>query len=240
MIQYDVSPDYETLSRRAADWLLERLRDKPNSLVCLAAGSTPKLTYELLAQHGKLEPGLFAHARWIKLDEWGGLSMDDPATCEKQLREQLVTPMSLSQRYVAFNSNPPNPVAECNRIANWLGDNGPIDLCVLGLGANGHLGFNEPAKALQPHAHIAELSASSMSHSMLYSSQCQPTFGLTLGMADLLASRSILLLVNGKAKRVPLKRLVAEGITTAFPASLLHVHRETTVLCDANADPHVR
>jgi galactosamine-6-phosphate isomerase len=239
MIHCDVLPDYEMLSRRAADWLFERLRDKPDALVCLAAGSTPKRAYELLAEHGNRELGLFARSRWIKLDEWGGLPMDDPATCEQQLRELLVTPLSLSDRYTAFNSNPVEPAAECRRISSWLKDNGPIDCCVLGLGINGHLGFNEPAEALQVHAHVAQLSDSSLSHSMLHASPRRPTFGLTLGMADLLTSRSILLLVSGKSKRGPLQRLMTESITTSFPASLLHAHREVTVLCDVAAHPQV-
>jgi galactosamine-6-phosphate isomerase len=197
----EVYPDYESLSRQAADWLLERLRDKPDTLICLAAGSRPHRTYQLLAEYGKREPRLFALSRWIKLDEWGGLAMDDPATCEKQLRDLLITPLALSDRYTAFNSNPVNPKAECDRIASWLRDNGPIDVAVLGLGINGHLGFNEPAESLQPHPHIAQLSDSSLSHSMLDASGGRPTFGLTLGMADLFAARSILLLVSGKSKR---------------------------------------
>jgi galactosamine-6-phosphate isomerase len=239
MIDWHQLPDYEALSRRAADTLLDILRENPRALICLAAGSTPTRTYQLLAEHGRREPQLFARSRWIKLDEWGGLSMDDPATCEKQLRDLLITPLALAERYTAFNSNPENREAECSRIASWLRDNGPIDVAVLGLGINGHLGFNEPAEILQPHPHIAELSDSSLSHSMLDASGHRPTFGLTLGMADLFAARSILFLASGKSKRAPLQRLVSGGITTAFPASLLHLHKNVTLLCDADADPHL-
>lgn len=239
MLHCDVFSDYEVLSRRAADRLLEHLRAKPDSLICLAAGSTPTRTYELLAQHGGREPGLFAQSRWIKLDEWGGLSMDDPATCERQLRDLLVTPLSVSDRYIAFNSNSMDPEQECDRIASWLTANGPIDICVLGLGVNGHLGFNEPANVLQRNVHIAQLSDSSLRHSMLNGSRATPTFGLTLGMANLFTSVSILLLVSGKTKRESLERLLTENITTAFPASFLHLHESVTVLCDFDAYPTV-
>jgi galactosamine-6-phosphate isomerase len=173
----------------------------------------------------------------IKLDEWGGVPMDDPATCEMQLRNQLITPLSLADRYTSFHSDPSEPAAECKRISTWLEDNGPIDLCVLGLGTNGHLGFNEPADMLQPHAHVAQLSDSSLSHAMLSSTHRRPTFGLTLGMADLLNAHAILLLVSGPAKRGPFERLLKEEISTAFPASLLHLHPRVTVLCDVDACP---
>jgi galactosamine-6-phosphate isomerase len=235
MIQPHILPDYEALSQHAAGWLVQRLRERPSALVCLAAGSTPARTYELLAERGAAEPALFAQCRLVKLDEWGGLTMDDPATCEQQLRATLVAPLCLADRYAAFNSQPADSAAECARIAAWLDQHGPIDVCVLGLGVNGHVGFNEPAEFLQPHAHVAQLSEASLTHAMLSRSVRRPTYGLTLGMADLLQSRQVLLLVSGAAKRGPLERLLSGRITTEFPASLLQLHPHVTFLCDANA-----
>jgi len=151
-----VHPDYEALSEIAADLIAKRIHEKPPLLLCLATGSTPTRTYELLATRPK---SLFDQLRILKLDEWGGIPMSSPATCETYLRKILIDPLDLSSRYVAFESQPTNPTAECSRIARWLKDNGPIDLCILGLGINGHLGFNEPAAALQPRAHLATLSS---------------------------------------------------------------------------------
>jgi galactosamine-6-phosphate isomerase len=235
MFQPHILPDYEAMSRHALDWLTQRLREQPAALVCLAAGSTPGRAYELLAERGASEPTLFERCRLLKLDEWGSLAMNDPATCEYQLRSTLVTPLGLSDRYIGFDSDPQNPAAECARVAAWLDQNGPIDVCVLGLGVNGHVGFNEPADFLEPHAHLARLSDSSLSHAMLQHSTRRPTYGLTLGVADLIGSRRVLLLVSGAAKRAPLRRLLSGQITTAFPASLLHLHRNVTLLCDAAA-----
>jgi galactosamine-6-phosphate isomerase len=171
----------------------------------------------------------------MKLDEWGGLPPGDPATCDVQLRTTLVSPLNLAERYVAFESNPPDPDAECVRIANWLDKNGPIDIAVLGLGINGHLGFTEPAEYLQPFAHVAELSQASLSHAMLAKAAVRPTYGLTLGMADLIQSRRILLLVTGPKKREPLQKLLSGRITTEFPASMLQLHTDVHLLCDAAA-----
>jgi galactosamine-6-phosphate isomerase len=125
--------------------------------------------------------------------------------------------------------------ANCDRIHEWLRKNGPIDVCVLGLGVNGHIGFNEPAESLQPHAHVAELSEASLGHSMVHSTRTRPTHGVTLGMADILQSREILMLASGPPKREPIERLLSGAITTAFPASLLQLHPRVTLMCDEAA-----
>lgn len=235
MLQISVHPNHEAVSRRAADWLFQRLLENPSSLLCLASGATPTRTYELLSQRGAAEREAFADVRLLKLDEWGGLPRQSAATCESHVRSALVEPLGLSDRFVGFDSDPADPAAECVRIARWLDQQGPIDVCVLGLGVNGHLGFNEPAEQLQPHAHVAQLSKDSLAHAMIQSLAKPPTFGLTLGMADLLQSRFVLLLVTGANKRVPLERLLAGHITTLFPASFLHLHPRVHVMCDVAA-----
>jgi len=235
MLRPRVFPDHERASQFAADWLVERLRDKPDSIICLATGATPILVYALVAERAAKEPSLVDRCRLLKLDEWGGLPMDDPATCEQHLRSTLVTPLGMADRYVGFESQPPNAEAECSRIAMWLAENGPIDACVLGLGLNGHIGFNEPAASLQPHAHVAKLSDASLAHAMVSCCDTRPTYGLTLGMADLLQSRHILLLVTGAAKREALAQLLRGQVSTEFPASLLQLHGDVRVVCDATA-----
>ena len=235
MLQPQVFPDHEAVSRQAAEWISARLRERPTSLLCLASGATPTRTYQLLVEGGLKEESLFAECRILKLDEWGGLPIDDPATCDQHLRAGIVTPLGLASRYVGFDSNPEDAHAECARIAAWLGENGPIDICVLGLGTNGHLGFNEPAEFLQPHAHVAELSPASLAHAMIAQSAGRPIYGLTLGMADLMQSRHVLLLVTGAQKSKPVEQLLSGHITTQFPASLLQLHPKVQLLCDAAA-----
>ncbi len=235
MLEPTVLADHEAVSRRTADWLLQRLRTRPASLLCLATGSTPMGAYALLAERGAEQPQLFAQCRVLNLDEWGGLGANDLGSCGRQLRAALIDPLGLSDRYIAFDGRAADPVAECARIAAWLAKHGPIDLCVLGLGLNGHLGFNEPAESLQPHAHVAALSEASLSHAMIQGAARCPTGGLTLGMADLLHAKEILLVVTGPAKCGPLARVLSSRITTDFPASLLQLHPHTTLLCDAAA-----
>ena len=211
------------------------MRARPASLLCLATGATPMRTYALLAEKAVRDSSLMAHCRVLNLDEWGGLGAYDPASCARHLRTSVVEPLALEDRFVAFDGLAPDAVAECNRIAQWLEHNGPIDLCVLGLGINGHLGFNEPAATLQAHAHVAQLSEASLAHAMIQGAARRPSAGLTLGMADLLHASAAMLLVTGPTKRDPLVRLRAGQISTDFPASLLHLHPRATLLCDAAA-----
>lgn len=220
------------MSRAAADLLAQQIRAKPNALLCMATGATPMRSYELLARN---DHSLFNQLRVIKLDEWGGIPMESAATCETFLRRSFIEPLNLASRYIGFESQPASFEAECARIERWLAANGPIDLCVLGLGINGHLGFNEPATSLRPHAHVAKLAASSLQHSMIAAENNKPTVGLTLGVADLLLSRQIILVVSGGSKNGPMKALLAGEITTQFPASFLHLHPNVTLICDRAA-----
>lgn len=226
---------HEAMSSSAAQWLRCALEQQPNSLLCLATGGTPMLTYEKLVAEGKKAPSLCSQMRILKLDEWGGLAMDDPASCEFALQTSVIRPLKLERRYVGFNSRPKNAEKECGRIASWLRKNGPIDLCVLGLGVNGHLAFNEPSNALQPGIHIAKLARESMGHSMLNVARSTPRYGLTLGIGDILQSQQILLLVSGAAKQGPLRQLMEGRVTPGFPASFLWLHPNVTLLCDRAA-----
>jgi galactosamine-6-phosphate isomerase len=224
------------MSRRAADFIVEQIRSKPDLLMCVATGSSPKRAYELLAEKRRDDPQLFDRLRVLKLDEWGGLPPDHPGTCETYVRRLLIEPLGVSsERYLTFRGDAADPEAECERVREMLLRHGPIDLCVLGLGLNGHLGMNEPADELTLGPHVAPLSAETAQHSMIRNANPPVRFGLTLGMGDLLRSRRILLLVNGGAKREACRRLMSGRVTTQFPASFLWLHGGVTCLCDREA-----
>ena len=231
-----LAADPEGMSRAAAAHLAKALRTKPNALLCLATGASPARTYELLAKRGRAEPSLFAQARLLKLDEWGNLPVDDPASCEFYLRQKLIQPLRIPpERFFGWHNQPADPAAECRRMAAWLAANGPIDVSVLGMGTNGHLGFNEPAASLQPGPHVARLSDTSLSHSMLGGSKRKVCSGLTLGMADLLHSMEIVLMVSGRHKADQMQRLFTRRITPRFPVSFLWLHPNVHLFCDRDA-----
>jgi galactosamine-6-phosphate isomerase len=243
-LRFIVCDGREALARRAAAAVLDAIRARPDLLLCATSGSTPTRAYDLLALRGREEPRLFERVRLLKLDEWVGLPMDDPSTCEAYLREHLLDPLGIpSERYVGFRGDAIAPEAECEHIAGVLAEQGPIDLCILGLGVNGHLGLNEPGPELHPGPHVTALSRASLDHPMLRRARGQVRQGVTLGMGDILRSRKVLLLVSGAHKREAMQRLREPRVSTAFPASLLWLHADATCLCDNEAvaapDPDV-
>ena len=178
-------------------------------------------------------PDLLRSLRVVKLDEWLGVSPGDPASCEHYLQSRLVGPLAIAaERYFSFDSETKDPVRECARISAELERQGPIDVCILGLGRNGHVALNEPAPNLQPNCHVAKLSAETLGHAMMSGRDAKPAFGLTLGMGDILASRKILLLVTGDGKERAIARFLEATITTDLPASFLWLHQDVEVLLD--------
>jgi len=217
------------LAAAASQIILQAIQRKPNLLLCAATGNTPTLTYQaLVAQKNHFSAD---QLRIFKLDEWGSVPMDHPGTCESYLQEHMIQPLNIpADRYFSFQSNPADPQQECARVQERLQQEGPIDLCVLGLGVNGHLAFNEPGTFLQPHCHIAQLTQDSLGHSMAKDMQGAKLYGLTLGMSDILAAREILLLISGPSKVEATKQLLEAKISTQLPASFLWLHSNVQVL----------
>ena len=200
-MKIEICQSYQELSQKACDIILYELKWKKNLLLCAATGSSPTGTYQMLGEEYREQPELFEELEILKLDEWGGIAMEHPGTCESYLQAHLVKPLEIEQsRYYGFNSSPDDPKQECLNMQDVLEKEGPIDLCILGLGMNGHLAFNEPAGFLQPHAHVSSLAPASLQHSMAAEMRIKPTYGLTMGMADILQSKMILMLISGPQK----------------------------------------
>ena len=227
-----VAEDYGAVCRAAVDLVLEVVREKPDSVVCVATGASPLGLYAELAQYR----ADLAQVRILKLDEWGGLATDDPATCEVYVQRHIMEPWGVSpDRLTGFRSDAADPETECARIRAEVERLGGIDMCILGMGADGHIGLNYPAATLPAEAHPTD--ASTLRHAMLEAALGVPTHGLTLGMAEVLRARRIVLLVNGAAKAHAVRRLMRGEITTEFPASLLWLHDNLHLFADHTAVP---
>ena len=231
-----VFKSFEELSLVAKDIIIQEIVRKKDLLLCTATGSSPTRTYELLCNEYENNPSLFSLLRIIKLDEWGGIPMEQSATCEYYLKNHLLQALKIPpHRYIGFNSHSDDPELECARIQDKLNHQGSIDICILGLGMNGHLALNEPADFLQPYCHQAELSQMSLNHPMISFMENKPSYGLTLGMTNILNSRMILLLVNGTHKKEIVNKFLSKKITTYLPASFLWLHPNVICLIEQNA-----
>lgn len=233
-----IAEDYEKMSQIASRQILREIKQNPELFISIATGSTPTRAYNLLAQEYKKNPSVFDEVRLIGLDEWGGVPSDDPCTCRVYINKHLTGPMNItSKRFISWNSNPEDPEKELERITKKLKKEGNIDVCILGMGVNGHLGFNEPADSLKLKPHIAELTDTTKKHTMARVAKHEIKYGLTLGVGEIMRSKKIILLVNGPHKVKPFKQFLSQKITSKFPASILWLHPNVTVICDKKAAP---
>jgi len=231
-----VAKDHEDLSRVAASLMLARLAWKPNALVGFGQGETPVRAYELLVEQLKQGPVTAAHLRALKINEWLGVADTDPISCEFHFQQHIVQPLALPpERVIGFRGDVRDPDLECARMRELLQREGPLELVVLGLGLNGHLGWNEPGDSLARSVYLSELSETTQHHSLLGGIEHPPSFGLTLGLGDLLQSIHVLLLVSGEHKAAQMRRLMDKDISTQFPASLLWTHPGAVCICDEAA-----
>lgn len=225
--------DYNEMSESASDFLINCLKQKPDTLFCMATGSSPTDAYRLFIQKVHTQNIDTKKMRIVKLDEWCGLPKDNPATCEFYIHKHLLKPLDISEdRYISFNPMEKNEEYECRRITALIKENGGIDCCVLGIGKNGHLGLNEPAQELPLFAHKAVLDPKTQTHSMLTSNKVTVSEGYTLGLKDILSSKKILLLITGSDKQNAYNALKKKTISSNHPANYLWLHDNTFCITD--------
>ena len=228
--QNEVVLNYEVLSEKCADVLIKTVAENPAAKIVLATGGSPLLGYRKFVQRVKETKLDVSKVTFIKLDEWLGLRPDDPATCEHFIRQEILNPLGISDSaYIGFDSRASDPEAECTRIEKLLEALKPIDLMVLGVGRNGHLGLNEPADYLYAGPHTIELDEKTKQHAMLTNTTETVQRGITLGIKDILCSKTVLLLVSGEGKKEAYREICKGTANTRIPATMLNLH--DNVIC---------
>ena len=226
--------DYEEMSRAAFESFYSGLKTSPRTSICPASGHSPTGFYEKMVANYQEQSELYYAMQVVKLDEWFGVSADDPNSCEHYIQNKIILPLNITEdRYLSFKNDAVAPEAECIRVQKEFDICEPFDVCILGLGKNGHLGFNEPATTLSDVCHISRLSETSVQHSMTKTMTNKPQYGLTVGMADILRSKKIILLVTGVGKEDVLAQLLTQKITSQLPASFLWNHSNVECYIDS-------
>lgn len=227
--------DYAEMSAKAAELITAQLLLKPDCVLGLATGSTPLGIYDALARKVAAGSLSFARARSINLDEYVGLSASDRQSYAYFMRENLFKKVDFADGA----NNIPNGVstdvdAECARYDSLVERLGGIDLQLLGLGPNGHIGFNEPSDAFEPNTHLVELTENTIAANARFfgEGEHQPTRALTIGVRAIMQAKTVLLAVSGEAKANALRGALFGPITPRLPASILQLHPRLFVVAD--------
>jgi glucosamine-6-phosphate deaminase len=216
--------------------LAERLTAQPDLVVCLPTGSTPLPIYDRLPAALRDRGASADDATVVALDEFLGLPAGHRTRCDEILHQRLVRRLGQpGPRFVAFDVDGLDPEAACAAFDRDVARLGGLDLVVLGLGRNGHVGMNEPGSATDAPTRVVALAPSTRAAAIGYGADPPPTHGVTLGMAAILAAREVWLLATGTEKASILRRTIGGPATTDIPASLLRGHPALRVIVDEAA-----
>ncbi len=227
--------DYQALSKTVADLFLSRIVDSSFLRIGLATGNSPKKAYELIGARLMENEAQAKKIEVIQLDEWIGLPSFHTSSCHHYLKESVIRPWKLKAGlYHLLNGSAKHPETEVEELKKLL-INHPMDLCILGLGVNGHLALNEPGSDISQGCRIVDLHTSSQHHPMLEPLDAHVTKGMTIGLKEILESREIILIVTGENKQEAFNQLLSNEPVSKCPASSLHLHKNWTCLVDISA-----
>jgi glucosamine-6-phosphate deaminase len=238
-IRVTVFPTDRAAAHALALRIADALARKPALVLGLPTGRTPVRLYKelvALSAHGQAD---FSHARTFNLDEFLGIPAMHPGSYRRFMEKHLFSHVGMPPGQIAFlNGVAPDPAAECLRYEEAIAEAGGIDVQILGIGTNGHIGFNEPARELQARTHRVRLKPETRrSNAALFGGNpdAVPPEALSMGMATILQARAIVLLATGRSKAGCIERVVRGPITTRLPASFLQLHHDVEIVLDAPA-----
>ncbi|GHV12583.1 glucosamine-6-phosphate deaminase [Clostridia bacterium] len=228
--------NYDEMSVRAAEIVAREISAKSGKYVLgLPTGSTPLGMYAELARLAGANKLSFDSVTTFNLDEYYPITRDNPQSYYRFMHDNFFDKIKIDKKRInILNGEASDPQFECESYEQKINSVGGIDLMVLGLGANGHIGFNEPGEFLYPFTHVETLTANTREMNQRFFSSLfeVPTKAMTMGMASVLRAKKILLLVSGETKREAFRILTDRKITTASPASFLYTHTNVTILSD--------
>ncbi|WP_194541434.1 glucosamine-6-phosphate deaminase [Paenibacillus sp. JZ16] len=230
--------DEEQFVQTGANLISSLLHTNPRAKLGLATGSTPVGLYAKLIEMNRQGLVSFAQTTTYNLDEYVGLPENHPESYRTFMNEKFFNHVDIQiERTHVPNGNAADAKAECLNYDKMLEEFGPVDLQLLGLGHNGHIGFNEPGEALSGGTHVVELQEKTRNANARFFPTLDdvPTHAITMGVATILKARQILLLVRGEDKAEIVHRALQGPITTQCPASLLQCHPNVVVLLDQGA-----
>ena len=230
--------DYKDMSRKAANIISAQIILKPNSVLGLATGSTPIGTYSQLVEWYKKGDLDFSEVTSVNLDEYKGLPGTNEQSYYYFMHQHLFDQVNIQERHTHLpNGMEPDSKKECERYEELIRSLGGVDLQLLGLGRNGHIGFNEPGDHFEDGTHCVDLKESTIEANKRFfeSADDVPKQAYSMGIGTIMRSKKILLVVSGEEKAQALKDSIYGPVTPEVPGSILRFHPDVTIIADEAA-----
>jgi glucosamine-6-phosphate deaminase len=229
--------NYDEMSRIAADLVIQQVKNKPESLLCFPSGDSPAGVFKCLiadAIEGKVD---FTQCYFVGLDEWVGMGKDDEGSCTNFLYGHFFTPMGIKpERVMFFDAHATDLDAACKAMDNFIKAHGPLDIMLVGIGMNGHIGLNEPGTDFNLYAHHAPLAPVTISVGQKYfKQQTQLHEGITLGLKYLQEAKTPVLIASGIKKAGIIAQALRGEVSNHLPASIFQMLPAAVVILDAGA-----
>jgi galactosamine-6-phosphate isomerase len=236
-MQIKIYKDYEALSTATADAIIELIKEKPTAVICFASGHTPLLACQLFVQKIKEQKINIDAVSFIELDEWVDVPRYNEGSCHYFLHDTIFNPLNVKSNQIhVFDALSNDLEKECKKMDAAIASIGGIDLMLVGIGMNGHIGFNEPSVSFKNYCHVINLDATTLSVGLKYFS-CATNIskGITLGLQHLMEARQVILIANGEKKAAIIKQAIEEKITEQIPATIMQAHTNGMIMLDEDA-----
>lgn len=236
-MQVFIENNYESMSAKAADDVMEIITPIKNPLLCPATGDSPKGLYKEIVS--RINQKKIDTSGWyfVGLDEWLGMNGNDEGSCRYHLNNDLLKPLCIDEKNINFFDGRAEDIQnEIRKTGIFIKEHGGIDIAIVGLGMNGHVGMNEPGTDPSLHSHTSEIDKITQQVGQKYFKQNREiSRGITLGIADIMEARRVILLVSGNKKAAVVQQILEGEISEQFPASLLRRHKNFCVYLDKEA-----
>jgi galactosamine-6-phosphate isomerase len=236
-MEIKIYPDYETLSETTATAIVDLIKQKPNAVICFASGHTPLRTCQLFVQKIKEQKIEISQVHFIGLDEWVGVEPDNKGSCHYFLHNTIFIPLEIAASQIhVFDAMANNLEQELKKMDSIIESKGGIDLMLVGIGMNGHIGFNEPGVSFNNYSHVINLDETTLTVGQKYfSTATNIAKGITLGLQHLMESKKAILIANGEKKAAIIKKTIEENIMNQIPSTIMLQHSNGFIILDEAA-----
>ena len=236
-MEIKIFSDHSELSQQAADEVINCIKQNPGAVICLASGNTPLETCKWIVKKAAGEKTDFSKCNFSGLDEWVGVPKENTGSCHFFFYNNLFAPLNISDAQIfLFDGMAENLAAQCTQMDNLIAAKGGIDLMIVGIGMNGHIGFNEPGVPFNLLSHVINLQETTREVGQKYfSTPTDLAQGITLGLGHLMNTKEVILIANGNNKAGVIRQAIKDPVTETLPASILQKHKNSFIFLDKEA-----